>query len=103
VTEMRIGPNRRTPAELKDQLSQAHRAYREGKEKLVEQSVTSVEAKTTPLFAVIFIGLTTSIWLVSVLSPFGFDKTYEAFSFYPIAVVFVVSYFTFYIKLCLTF
>jgi hypothetical protein len=94
---MRIGPNRRTPAELKDQLYQAHRAYREGKEKLVEQSVTTIESKTSSLFAALLFGLILLIWTASVLSPAGFERLYEAAGLYPIGVVFVISYFTFYI------
>ncbi len=94
---MRLGRNKRTPAELKDQLRQARRAYREGKEKLVEQSVTSLEAKTKPFFALLFFGLTISVWLVAGFSTVGFENLYERFSFYPIAVVFVISYFTLYL------
>lgn len=94
---MRSEPNRRTAVELKDQLVQANRAYRDGKEKLVERSVTSLESKTKLIFPLLFFGVTISIWSVSVLTPVGYESLYEDFGFYPIAFVFVASYFTFFL------
>ena len=94
---MRIGPNRRTPVELKDQLLQASRAYKEGKQALIEQSVTSLEAKTKPLLVGLFLALAIASWLIAIFAPGGFAKLYDAYRAYPVIAFFAFSYFAFFL------
>jgi len=94
---MKLGPHQRTPAEMKEQLLQARRAYHDGKRKLAEQSVSTIEGTTNPYLLLPFLGITIAAWSFAAFSEIGFARLYEAYGLYPFAIVFAVSYFTFYL------
>ena len=96
---MRIGPNQRTPGEIKDQLVQAHRAYREGKEKLVEGAITYTEARKSKLFAPLFVTLLLMVWLGAAFWEAPAGKIFDTIGNFPkviALVVFFISYFAFF-------
>ena len=93
---MKIGPNQRILEEIKDQLVQAQRAYREGKEQLIEKSITYTEAGKSRMLAPVFGGLLSMGWLLCVLWEPPIGKTFDAFGFFPVVIVFFTSYFAFF-------
>jgi hypothetical protein len=80
-----------------EKASEATRAYRAGKEYLLEQSAKGLEAQTNPLLVVLFLALTVLAWLAAVFLPSFYENMYEAFGLYPIIVVFVFSYLSFFL------
>jgi hypothetical protein len=93
---MKIGPNQRTPEEIKDQLVQAHRAYREGKEQIFEKSVTYAESGKSWILAPLFIGLLILIWLYVVLWAPSLSKMYKQASIFPAVIAFYTAYYAFF-------
>ncbi len=93
---MRHGPKKLTPGEVKDQLFDAHRAYREGKEKLMEKSITVTESGTSKLLGPLFLGLLFMGWLVVVLWEPPNREIFDVTGFFSIALVFFLSYFAFF-------
>ena len=93
---MKSGPNKRTKGEIKDQLLDAHRAYRESKEKLVENSITYVESRRSNLFAPLFVGLMLASWTAVVLWEPPIGAIFDLSGFLVIFVVFYISYLAFF-------
>jgi hypothetical protein len=77
-------------------ISEANRAYRTGKEQVLEQSVNALEAQTKPLLVFLFMALTVAVWLLAFV-PGIYEKLYETYGFYLIIAVFVFSYFSFFL------
>lgn len=79
------------------QIFKLNRAYREAKEQAVHETVNVLETKTNPLLFIFFLALTIFEWLGVSLTPIGPMEIYEAYGFSPIVVVFVISYFSFFL------
>lgn len=74
-----------------------NRTYREAKEQAVEETVNVLETKTNPLFFVFFFASTVLAWLGATLTSVGPVEIYQAYGFFPIFAIFVVSYFSFFL------
>ena len=93
---MKTGHNRLTPGEVKDQLLQARRTYKQEKTKLVEHFINSLEAKTNAWLVALFVGLILVGWLSALFLDVRVKKLYDSLGFYPIIIVFFISYFAFF-------
>lgn len=93
---MTSGPIKRTEGEIKDQLIDAHRSYREGKEKLVEKSITYAESRKGNLFAFLFVGLMLASWTAAVLWEPPIGAIFDLSGFLVVFVVFYISYLAFF-------
>jgi len=77
-----------------DELIQVKREYEDAKEKAIEKSVDVLEKRTAPWFFVLFFALTIHIWAFAIFIVQGFEILFNAMGLYPLAVFFVISYFT---------
>lgn len=93
---MRIGPNQRTPGEIRDQLVEANRRYREGKEQVLEKSVTYAESGRSWILAPLFIGLLILIWIYAVGWAPPLSKLYSQASIFPAVITFYTAYYAFF-------
>jgi amino acid transporter len=94
---MRLGPQKRTPGEIVDQLTQARREYGAGKERLIQQSITKIEAKESPLLSILFVGLILLMWGIVIFSDLRIEWLWNWFQLVPATVIFLISYFAFFL------
>jgi len=92
---MELGPNNLTPGQLKDQLVGAHRSYREGKEKLIERSVTSIESGRSKILAPSFVIILVISWVAVFLWEPPIGEIFDMSGFLFVGLAFYASYFAF--------
>ena len=79
------------------QLFKLNRTYREAKEHAIEESVNAVEIYERPRVAVFPLALLVFFWIGATSTPIGPVELFEAYGFSPVIVIFVVSYFSFFL------
>jgi energy-coupling factor transporter transmembrane protein EcfT len=93
---VRIGPNQRTPREIVDQLLDARREYNDGRELLIQRSITTIESKRNPLLALLFVGLVAIVWIIAIVSELRIEWLWNWFQLVPATIIFLISYFAFF-------
>lgn len=73
------------------------RDYQNAKDEAVEQTVNVFEAKTNPLFVLLFFAFSVYGWIFAIFIAGGFEQLYDLYGFYPVIVFFVISYFFFFL------
>ena len=79
------------------QLFKLNRAYREAKEQAIEDSVNAVEIYERPCVAVFPLALLVFFWIGATSTPIGPVVLFDTYGFSPVIVIFVVSYFSFFL------
>ena len=79
-------------------LFQIFRDYQKLKDDAVGKSVNVFEAKTNPLFVLLFFALLIFGWVSAVIATYGLEKLYNDHGSIPVIIFFVISYFFFYLS-----
>ena len=64
---------------------------------MVEESVNALETKTTPFLALLLFAVLVYFWIGATMTSLGPVPLFETFGFSPVIVIFVVSYFAFFL------
>jgi hypothetical protein len=70
--------------------------YNEAKQHAAEHSLSVLESKSNPFFAVGFSVVTILIWLAAMETDIGPVPLFETYGFYPVVLVLIISYFSFF-------
>lgn len=84
------------PSEIVKGTAEVFVAYNEAKQKMAEEAFSFVE-RSNPICFIVFAIVTIFLWVLAVFFIEGLPQLYERSSIYPIIVVFMVYYFTFFL------
>lgn len=91
------GNKRQKAIDIKDQLVGAHRAYSEGKSRLVEQSITRIESRRDKWIPLPFFAILLALWIIAIFSPLTVDSDIDVKAVLTaITIFFFISYFAFF-------
>jgi hypothetical protein len=93
---VKLGPNKRSPVELKDQLVQAYREYPLAKKQVTEQLISKAEAKTKLWIVGLLLGIIAFAWVLPSFGPT--IHTNSDFGLSSIIGIFFLSYFAFFLS-----
>jgi hypothetical protein len=94
--EVSVAVEMKKPKELAKGTIKAYLLYNDMKEKATEDTFCFVE-RSNPFYFIVFAGFGVYCWYVAIYFVEGFEQLYSLFSVYSIAIVFLVSYLTFFL------
>lgn len=91
------GNKRQKVIDIKDQLVGANRAYTEGKNRLVEQSITRIESRRDKWIPLPFFAILIVLWIIAIFLTLPVDSEIDVKAVVTaITIFFFISYFAFF-------